>query len=132
MLRVPVPVVEPWAVGWLTCPAAPYEVLRAGPGLVGSERPYSCRAHDLSASHQGALGEVPWDHKMCLPRWLRELSFPQKGEKCAFPSPFLDSFLWVFCREEDSAGHAEETPYRTGRVLGWASQTAMTGLAGQG
>lgn len=35
MLHVPVPVVEPWAVGWLTCPAAPYEVLRAGPGLVG-------------------------------------------------------------------------------------------------
>lgn len=35
MLHVPVPVVEPWAVGWLTRPAAPYEVLRAGPELVG-------------------------------------------------------------------------------------------------
>ena len=35
MPHVPVPVVEPGAVGWLKRPAAPYEVLRAGPGLVG-------------------------------------------------------------------------------------------------
>lgn len=69
---------------------------------------------------------------MCLPRWLRELSFPQKGEKGAFPSPFLDSLSFGCFAREDSAGHAEETPYRTGSGSSAASQTAVTGLAGQG
>ena len=98
----------------------------------GVSTPYSWRTHDLSASPQGALGQGPWDHKTCLPCWLGELSFPQKGKKGAFPSPFLDSLPFGCFAQEDSAGHAEETPYRIGSGSSAASQTAVTGLARQG
>ena len=98
----------------------------------GVSTPHSCRTPDLSAPPWGALGQVPWDHRTCMPCWLRELSFPQKGEKGIFLSPFLDCLSFGCFAQEDSPGHAEETPYRIRSRSLAASQTALTGLAGQG
>ena len=132
MFHVPVPVVEPWAVGWLTRPAAPYEMLRAGAGLVGEWAPLTREEHMTSLSPP----EKPWGRgpgitrHACLAGW--ENCFPQKGEKGAFPSPFLDSLSFGCFAQEDSAGHAEEMPYRIGSGSLAASQTAVTGLACQG
>ena len=63
----------------------------------GVSTPYSWRTHDLSVSPWEALGQGPWDHKTCLPCWLRKLFSPERRERCfSFPISRL-SFLRVFC-----------------------------------
>lgn len=85
MLHVPVPVVEPWAVGWLTRPAAPYEVLRSGPELVGEWAPLTREEHMTSLPPP----KEPWGRgpgitrRACLAGWENSV-FPRKERKVLF------------------------------------------------
>lgn len=65
------------------------------------------------AGRPGSLGAGVCDRKTHLHRCLRELSFPQKGGKGTFPSPFVDSLSFGFSpMREHSAGHIEATLHR--------------------